>query len=191
MAGITEDGRKLAGKLLPADVLLVSEKGLKHFINRTLGRSRWHHIMLYIGKGRVLEVTPKKGCHISKLDLTRDCYLGYKALRHRGLSGKARKEMAAKAVRLFLGKKFGWRQLVKVFIRRLLGLKGNGGKACRPGYRCDTNRITCSNLVAMNYHMAGCTISDRWAPEYVMPRDYDKMKEFEIVFEKQLKNRKE
>lgn len=191
MAGIIEDRMKLAGKLLPADVLLVSEKGLKHLINRTLGRSRWHHIMLYIGKGRVLEATPKKGCHVSKLDLTKDCYIAYKAIRHRKLSDKARKEVAAKAVRLFLGKKFAWRQLAKVFIRRLLALKGNGDKACRPGYRCDTDRIICSNVVAMNYHMAGCVIGGRWAPEYVLPRDYDRMKEFDIIFEKRAKKGKE
>ena len=94
---------------------------------------------------------------------------------------------AETAVKIFLGKKFSWRQLLKVFFRRLLSIVGNNGKAHKPGYRCDVNRIICANLVAMNYHMAGGSISDRWAPEYVMPRDFDKSKEFAIVFEKIIK----
>ena len=177
----------IVNKLLPADILLVSEKGLKHSINRTFGRSRWHHVMLCIGKGKVLEATPRKGCHISKLDLTKDCYIAYKALRHRKLSDAEKKKIAETAVKIFLGKKFNWQHLLKVFFRRQLSIVGNNGKARKPGYRCNVNSIICSNLVAMNYHMAGCSISDRWAPEYVMPRDYDKSKEFAIVFEKIIK----
>ncbi len=174
----------LVKKLLPADILLVSEKGLKHSINRAFGRSRWHHIMLYIGKGRALEVTPRKGCHISNIDLARECYIEYRILRHKKISGAEKKKIVATAIKLFLGKKFSKRQLAKVFFRRLLELKGNRGKASKTGYMPNVNSLICSNLVAITYHMAGCSISDRWAPEYVMPRDYGKLEEFEIVFEK-------
>lgn len=164
-------------KLLPADILLVSEKGLKHSINRMLGRSKWHHIMLYIGKGKVVEVTPRKGCHISKLDLTRDCYIEYRALRHKKISGTEKKRIVATAVKLFLGQKFSWRQLTKVFFRRLVELKGNRSNSSKPDYRKKANCLICSNLAAMTYRAAGRSISERWAHDYVMPRDYDKLEE--------------
>ena len=174
-------------KLKEGDIILISEKGLKHSLNRALGRSRWHHIMLYIGQGRVLEATPRKGCHISKLDLTKECYLGFKALRHAKINDLSRRKIAATAVRIFLGRKFDWWQLIKVFFRRQLVFMGNNGRACRPGYKCNFGSVICSNLVAMSYHLEGCSIGDKWAPEYVMPRDYDKLEksgEFDLVFER-------
>lgn len=178
-------------KLLPADILLASEKGLKHSINRALGRSRWHHVMLYLGKGRVIEVTPRKGCHISKLDLTKNCYLEYRALRHKKISDAEKKKIAAAAVNLFLGRKFNWWQLAKVFLRRLLELKGNRNNTSTPDYRNGVNCLICSNLVAITYHLAGRAISSKWAPEYIMPRDYDGLEAadgFEVVFERKVKS---
>lgn len=174
----------LIKRLRQADVLLVSEKGLKHSLNRALGRSRWHHIMLYIGQDRVLEATPRKGCHIAKLDLTKECFLGYKALRHAKINDLSRRKIVATAVKIFLGRKFDWQQLIKVYLRRQLSFIGNNGKACRPGYKCNVQSVICSNLVAMAYHIMGHSISDKWAPEYVIPRDYDKLRDFEIVFER-------
>ena len=174
----------LIKKLKEADVLLVSEKGLKHSLNRALGRSRWHHVMLYIGQGRVLEATPRKGCHISKLDLTKERYFRYRALRHGKVNDLSRRKIVATAVRIFLGRKFDWRHLIKVFLRRQLIFIGNNGRARRPGYKCSISSIICSNIVAMTYHITGHSISDKWAPEYVMPRDYDRAKEFDIVFER-------
>ena len=179
----------LIEKLEEGDIILVSEKGLKHSLNRAFGRSRWHHIMLYIGQGKVLEVTPRKGCHISKLDLTKECYLGFKALRHAKINDLSRRKIAATAVRIFLGRKFDWRQLIKVFFRRQLVFIGNNGRARKPGYKCNFGSVICSNLVTMAYHIRGHSISDKWAPEYVMPRDYGKLeksREFSIVFERKL-----
>ncbi|MBI2143058.1 hypothetical protein HYU20_01825 [Candidatus Woesearchaeota archaeon] len=174
---------RLIKKLKEADILLVSEKGFKHAINRAFGRSRWHHVMLYVGKGKVIEATPKKGCHISKLDLNKECYKAYKALRHRKITGKERKEMAAYAVRMFLGRRFNWKHLPRVFLRRSVWLLGNNGQACKPGYKCDNNALICSNIVAVAYHISGRRISRKWAPEYVMPRDYDKAEGFKTIFD--------
>lgn len=178
------DKNSLIKKLHPADILLVSKKGLTPSINRALGGSKWHHVMLYLGKGVVLEVTATKGCHISKLDLNEDSHLDYKALRHKKISGAEKRKIVATAAKLFLGQKFSWLQLAKIFLRRLLELKANKGNASKPGYKCSFNRLICSNIVAITYHMAGCSISDRWAPDYVMPRDYAKLEGFETVLEK-------
>ncbi|MBI2581479.1 hypothetical protein HYV85_06795 [Candidatus Woesearchaeota archaeon] len=185
------DLSSLVKKLIEGDILVVSEKGLKHAVNRFFGRSRWHHVMLYIGKGKVLEVTPRKGCHVSKLDLTRESYKAYKAVRCKKLAAATRRKIAAAAVKLFRGKNFDWQQLVKVSFRRILKWKGNRGNIQKETYKCDLDSLICSNLVAITYHMAGHAISSKWAPEYIMPRDYDMLEAaggFEVVFERKLES---
>ncbi len=185
------ESNSLVKKLVEGDILVVSEKGIKHAINRFFGRSRWHHVMLYVGKGKVLEVTPRKGCHIAKLDLTKESYKAYKAMRCRKLAVATRKKIAATAIRLFAGKKFDWLQLFKAFFRRLLGRKGNKSRVDRHGYENDIKGLICSNLVAITYHTAGHAISSKWAPEYTMPRDYDRLEMtggFEVVFQRKLES---
>ncbi len=179
------DLNSLIKKLREADVILISEKGVKHAVNRALGRSRWHHVMLYIGKGKVLEVTPKKGCHISEIDLTRGCYKGYKAIRHTRISALERRRIITNAAKIFYGKKFSLRQLIKVFFRKAFDWGSNTNRKLESGYgyRCKTESMICSNAVAMAYCLSGRLISDKYLPEYVMPRDYDKAKGFEIVFD--------
>lgn len=178
----------LIKKLEPADILLVSEKGAKHSINRTIGRSKWHHVMLYIGKGKVLEVTPRKGCHISVLDLTKNCFLGYKAIRNTTITEKQKKKIVAEAIK-FHGRKFSWRQLGKAFLRRIIDPRSNGKRKLRP-YPAQNHyaeKIICSNLVAIAYHREGYLISERHKPEHIMPRDYDKTKDFKVIFERKPK----
>ena len=179
------DLNSLVKKLREADILLVSEKGVKHAVNRALGRSRWHHVMLYLGKGEVLEVTPKKGCHISKIDLSKGCYKGYKAIRCKRISATEGKEIAATSVKIFCGQKFSVPQLIKVFFRKAFDWRSNGNRklACGPAYRCKTESMICSNSVAMAYYVSGHLISDKYVPEYIVPRDYDKAKGFEIIFD--------
>ncbi len=180
--------QELSKNLVEGDIILVSEKGLKHAFNRALGRSRWHHVMLYLGKGRVLEVTPKKGCHISILDLTKSCYIRFKAIRNTSLTLKQRKKLAEDAVKLFHGRNFSWRQLTKVFFRRVVDIKSNIRKSVMLGQPSQhhSKKIICSNTIAMLYYKAGCLISERHNPEYIMPRDYDRAKGFEVIFEKKL-----
>ncbi len=177
----------LAKKLVEGDILLVSERGLKHAINRALGRSRWHHVMLYVGRGRVIEATPKKGCHISKLDLSKDCYIGYKALRNRRLTMAQRRKLVRTAISSFYGKKFSWMQLGMAGLRAVFGCAGNGRmQIARGSHDCNTERIICSNMIAIAYYKLGHPISRKYLPEYVMPRDYDRLEaagKFEVVFE--------
>ena len=172
-------------KLEPGDILLVSEKGVKHTLNRTLGRSRWHHVMLYTGNGNVLEVTPKKGCHISELNLDKKSFIGYKALRNNNLTPEQKKRLVSDAIRTFHGRAFSWRQLAKATLRRVVDWKSNGFRKLKPdpNRNHDAEKIICSNTVAMIYHRAGQLISERHKPEHIMPRDYDKAKGFEVVFD--------
>lgn len=171
------DAQRLIKRLQEADVILVSEKGLLHDINRMLQRSKWHHVMLYIGQGRTIEATPKKGAHICDLmyDLTEKEYFAYKILRNKRLIRAQRKKIVNESLKLFLGKKFSWSQYAKIVIGRTLHWKKEGNKSlvCKPGHRCITSNVVCSNMVAMAYYETGFPISDKYMPEYVVPKDYE------------------
>ena len=177
--------QRIIKKLRRADIVLVSERGLLHSINRTLQRSKWHHVMLYIGEGRTLEVTPKKGAHICDLvyDLTEKSYIAYKVLRNRKFTDRQRGKVVETAIKLFLGKKFSWMQYAKIIIGRTLHWEMEGGKSlvCKPGHKCMTDSVACSNMVAMAYYISGFPIGDRYMPEYVVPKDYEASKNFSLV----------
>ncbi|MBI2144562.1 hypothetical protein HYU17_05455 [Candidatus Woesearchaeota archaeon] len=169
--------QRLIKKLHEADVILVSEKGLLHSINRALQGSKWHHVMLYMGQGRTIEATPKKGCHICDLmyDLTEKDYFAYKILRNKRLTNPQRKKVISTALRLFLGKPFSWIQYLRIVFGRVLHWNGEGNKSlvCMPGHKCNAHSVACSNMVAMAFYEAGFPVSDRHMPEYVVPKDYE------------------
>ena len=181
------DAQSLIKRLQEADVILVSEKGLLHDINRMLQRSKWHHVMLYIGNGRTIEATPKKGAHICDLmyDLTEKDYFAYKILRNKKLTNAQRKKIVNTALKLFLGKRFSWLQYAKIVIGRTLHWRNKDNKSlvCKPGHRCSMESVACSNMVAMAYYEAGFPISDRYMPEYVVPKDYETSKALSVVSE--------
>lgn len=185
------DAQKLIRKLKDADVVLVSEKGLLHSINRVLQRSKWHHVMLYIGQGRTIEATPRNGAHICDLlhDLTEKPYIAWKILRNKKLTAMQRQEIVNTALKLFEGKKFSWVQYAKIVLGRTMHWRKEGNKSlvCKPGHKCNTGSVACSNMVAMAYYEAGFPISEQYMPEYVVPKDYETAKGFDVVLERKLK----
>lgn len=182
------DAKKLIRKLREGDVLLVSERGAIHALNRVLQHSRWHHVMLYIGKGRTLEVTPRNGAHVCDLvhDLTEKPYMALKVLRNKKLTEKQRKAIVKTALSMFSGKKFSYGQYFKIFLGRILHWhkQGSDSHVCKPGRRCHVHDVACSNMVAMAYYEAGFQISENYRPEYVVPNDYETSKGFSTVFQK-------
>ena len=185
------DAKRLIRTLKEGDVVLVSERGLWHSMNRLLQRSRWHHIMLYVGKGYTIEVTPRNGAHTCDLfhDLTEKPYRALKVLRNRKLTAKQRKKIAETALRMFSGKRFSWLQYAKIIIGRTLELwreEGSKSLVCRPGHKCSMGSVACSNMVAMAYYEAGFPISEKYMPEYVVPKDYEEAEGFNVVFEKKI-----
>ena len=185
------NAQQLIKRLSEADIILVSEKGLLHSINRMLQRSKWHHVMLYIGNGRTIEVTPKKGAHICDLmyDLTEKEYFAYKILRNKKLTNKQKRKIVGMALKLFLGKKFSWAQYAKIVIGRTLELwrkEGSRSLVCKPGHKCSAVSVACSNMVAMAYYEAGFPVSEKYMPEYVVPKDYEESKAFSTVFKGKL-----
>ncbi len=185
------DARSIIKRLQEADIILVSEKGLLHDINRILQRSRWHHVMLYIGNGRTIEATPKKGAHICDLmyDLTEKEYFAYKVLRNKRLTSAQRKKVVNMALKFFLGKKFSWGQYARIVFGRTLHWRNRDNKSlvCKPGHRCSMESVACSNMVAMAYYEASLPVTESYKPEYVVPKDYEMSKALSVVSEGRIK----
>ena len=186
-----QEAHDLIKKLKEADIVLVSERGLQHSINKILQRSRWHHVMLYIGQGRTLEVTPSNGAHICDLlyDLTEKHYQEIKVLRMTKLTQKQRRMIARNAIKTFIHKKFSWLQYLKIVIGRTLHQQNNGSRSliCKPGHKCNVHSIACSNMVAIAYYENGFPIIEKYMPEYIVPRDYEKAEGFKKVIARKIK----
>ena len=187
-----EDAHRLIKKLKDADIVLVSESGIRHTLNRLLQRSKWHHVMLYVGLGRTLEVTPRNGAHICDLlhDLTEKHYREIKVLRMPRLTDRQRKAIVKDAVKTFVHKKFSWLQYGKIIIGRTLelwGKEGNKSMVCKPGHKCNMSSIACSNMVAIAYFENGFSISEKYMPEYVVPRDYEEAKVLKKIVDRKFR----
>ena len=87
-----------------------------------------------------------------------------------------------------MGKKFSWVQYAKIVLGRSLHWRKEGNKSlvCKPGHKCNTGSVACSNMVAMAYYEAGFPISEQYMPEYIVPKDYETAKGFKAVMEKKL-----
>ena len=144
--------------------------------------------MLYVGKGETLEATPRNGAHICDLlhDLIEKPYRAIKILRNKKLTAKQRKLIVDTALKLFKGKKFSWVQYAKIIFGRTLELwrkEGNKSLVCKPGHKCNTGSVACSNMVAMAYYEAGFPISEKYMPEYVIPKDYENSPQLSKILE--------
>lgn len=182
---------RLARKLKKGDIILVSERGLMHLGNKLLQRSRWNHIMLYIGRGFTFEVTPRNGAHICDFihDLTEKRYAELKVLRKRIFTNSARKKVIRMALKLFKKEKFSPWQYLKIVLGRTLNWGNQGSKShvCLPNHTCGMGSVVCSNMVALAYYEAGFPISEKYMPEYVVPKDYENAKGFKTVLNKKIK----
>lgn len=176
---------KLASKLEVGDVLLLSERGIIHSLHRIIQRTRkWHHVLLYVGNGKTLEVTPRKGGHISELNITPVRCKKFAVLRSKKLSKGQRRKLVRDAIRIFNGKKFSQLQPLKMLLFRNLFPKTSTNPCLlTKGYACTSSVTTCSTAVSIIYYAYGQLVSPLYKPEYVMPRDYDSPKDFYTVME--------
>ncbi len=177
--------KKLVSKLEVGDVLVLSERGVIHSLHRLIQRTRkWHHLLLYLGNGKTLEVTPRKGGHISELNITQVRCKKFAVLRSKNLTHSQKKELVQKAIRMFNGKKFSQLQYLKMlFFRGLFPKIRINPCLLTTGYACRSPVITCSTAVSIIYYAYGQLVSPLYKPEYIMPRDYEEAKDFYCVME--------
>lgn len=179
-----KETNNIARMMQIADIAVLCERGLKHTIDRLVQRTkRWHHVLLYLGKGKALEVTPRKGCHISELNFSLKRCIQFKILRNDKISAVAKKKLTENAIRLFLGKKFSTRQIWRILLFRYLRLRKKEAMLNK-AHRIESQKILCSNMPAMGYYTVGVLLNDTYKPEYLVPKDYEKVPGFRTVLEK-------
>ena len=187
---IQDSPANLIRSLKEGDIVVICERGLKHTIDRILQRTKkWHHVMLYTSKGMVLDVTPRKGCFIAPLKPTLERCIEFKVLRTKKLSAEQKKAMVTRAIALFNGKKFSELQIFSILLFRELAFWKMHSKSrlqqavLKAPHECDTRRVICSNMVSLAYYLSGVRISMIYKPEYIVPKDFENVQDFDTVLE--------
>lgn len=181
---MNEETRKISKLMQTADIAVLCERGLKHTLDKWVQRTkRWHHVLLYLGKGKALEVTPRKGCHISDLNLSRERCLQFKIIRNDKISSAAKKRLTQNAIRLFLGKKFASRQIWSIVLFRYLGF-GKKEALLNMAHKIESRKVVCSNMPAMSYYTVGVLLNETYKPEYLVPKDYENVPGFRVILER-------
>lgn len=169
-------------RLEEGDVICINERGLRNSLMRTVQGYKWHHMMLYLGNGKVLEAIPLKGCIILKLNIDKR-YNGVKILRAARVPIKKRKLVALKAVEYFCGRKFSFIQLMKAFLTRklrfqlFLGQKPNNWKETL----LSPDKAMCSNIISMSYATIGLFVRRDHLPELIIPEDFENSSSFKVI----------
>ena len=116
---------ELSKKLSECDIILLFERGLIHSVSRIFQRSKkWHHIMLYLGRGLTFEAMPTIGCIITRLNLTRKRCKGFMILRKKVLTKKEKDNIVSNAIQLANNKaKFSFAHALKTVFLRMTFLK--------------------------------------------------------------------
>ncbi len=175
---------EIARIMQSADIAVLCERGLKHTLDRWVQRTkRWHHLLLYLGNSKALEVTPRKGCHISELDLSRKRCIQFKIMRNDKISSAARKRVTDTAIKLFLGRKFSLQQMWKIIFFRNLRLRKKEAMLNKE-HKIASQKVTCSNMSAMSYYTIEVLLNETYKPEYVVPKDYETVPGFRTVIER-------
>lgn len=181
-----EETGHMIKNLVEGDIIIVTGRGFPYVLGRIFQRTkRWHHVMLYIGKGKVLEAVPRAGCIISMLNVSKKLHRAVKVLRNSRLPVKVRKRIVRRAIKLFYHKRFSLMQFIKIFFVRDLGLKVlfRNLFSPKPGQVYDTKAVICSNFIAMAYYFENCLVSKEFRPEYIVPKDFEKAERFDVVLE--------
>ena len=175
---------EIAQIMQTADIAVLCERGLKHTLDRWVQRTeRWHHVLLYLGNGKALEVTPRKGCHVSDLNLSRERCIQFKIIRTDKISAAAKKMLTENAIRLFLGRKFSTQQVWRIVLFRYLRLREKEAIIYRT-HKIESKEVLCSNMPAMGYYTIGVLLNETYNPEYLTPKDYENVPGFRTVLEK-------
>lgn len=143
--------RALIARMRPADVVLASPRlrrlSLTALLYRLLLGSRYVHAMLYLGDGRVIHTTARRGVTIDPLPGKVFDRQRYRIRRAPGLDREGRRRVVAEA-RSLLDSDLDLAGLVTNIPARWFGLR-------HPLLRTERDRLWCSKLIRTAYARAG------------------------------------
>jgi hypothetical protein len=130
-------------KLRKADIILASPRittlSAIALSYRMVLRSRYVHSMLYIGDGRIVHTSAKRGVVVGKLPRSIFRRERYAIFRVKNLDSEKRDQVVAEALK-WRNRKLDFAGLITTIPSRLIGLR-------RPLLMWERNRIWCSKLV--------------------------------------------
>jgi hypothetical protein len=143
--------RAIIARMQPADIVLASPRttrlSLTALLYRILLRSRYVHAMLYLGDGRVIHTTARRGVTVDPLPGKVFDRERYRICRVAGLSASERQQVITEAMAL-LDRGLDLPGLVTNIPSRWLGRP-------HPLLRREKNRLWCSKLIHQAFARAG------------------------------------
>ncbi len=153
--------------MVEADILLASPRTSRlspiAMLNRLVLGARYVHSMLYVGDGKILHTTTRKGVTVDPVPSKVYQARRYSLHRVPHLTQCQRQQIVAAALRR-QGQKLDRAALVTNIPARLLGLK-------RPLLRFEKNRLWCSKLIYEAYDDAGIDLLPPEESENVTSED--------------------
>jgi len=150
MAGRLER-RAFVARLHKADIILASPRTLQlsaiNMMYRFFLRAKYVHSMLYLGNGKIIHTTSKKGVQIA--NLPRKIYKRghYKVVRADHLTPQQRDMIVEEALKM-QGQQIDPAGLITNIPARMLGFR-------KPLLRLEHNRLWCAKLIYKAYSTAG------------------------------------
>lgn len=143
--------RVFVAKLRRADVILASPRTLQlsavNMMYRFFLHAKYVHSMLYLGDGKIIHTTSKKGVQIASLPRKIHKKGHYKVVRAKHLSAEQRDRVVEEALKM-QGQQIDPAGLITNIPARMLGFK-------KPLIRLEQNRLWCAKLIYKAYSATG------------------------------------
>jgi hypothetical protein len=143
--------RAFVAKLKEGDVILASPRTLQlsavNMMYRFFLRAKYVHSMLYLGDGKIIHTTSKKGVQIAKLPRKINKKGHYKVVRDKNITSEQRDAVVEEALKM-QGQQIDPVGLITNIPARMLGFR-------KPLIRLEQNRLWCAKLIYKAYSAVG------------------------------------
>jgi len=143
--------RAFVSKLKKGDIILASPRTLQlsavNMMYRFFLHAKYVHSMLYLGDGKIIHTTSKKGVQIAKLPRKINKKGHYKVVRDKSLTSEQRDMIVEQALKM-RGRQIDPAGLITNIPARMLGFK-------KPLIRLEQNRLWCAKLIYKAYSASG------------------------------------
>jgi len=159
--------RAFLAKLRQGDIILASPRTLKlspvNLMYRLLLRARYVHSMLYLGDGKIIHTTTKRGVLISHVPRKIFKKAHYNVFRIKHLSREQRERVIQEALKL-RGQQLDPAGLITNIPARVFGFR-------KPLLRLEQNRLWCAKLIYKAYSAAGIELVPSENKENIISED--------------------
>ena len=148
--------RAFVSKLKKGDIILASPRTLQlsavNMLYRFFLHAKYVHSMLYLGDGKIIHTTSKKGVQVANLPRKINKKGHYKVVRAQDLTSEQRDSVVENALKM-QGQQIDPAGLITNIPARMLGFR-------KPLIRMEQNRLWCAKLIYKAFSAAGIELVD-------------------------------